>query len=109
MPLTDRFAGVPSTPSPSMAKANLKENGWIANGRAVRRAWELSGLSLKEFADTVGRDERQVKRWMTADERPQIETIFAAKALQAPLVIAMAEQAGHGVELETTIRIRRPA
>ena len=94
-----------------MAKADLRkaENGWIENGRAIERTRELSGLSLKEFADVVGRDERQVKRWETAAERPQIETVFAVPVLRQSLVIALAEQAGVGVKVTTHIEIARVA
>jgi hypothetical protein len=93
-----------------MAKAHLrKAENWQANGLAIARTRELSGLSLKLFAAAVKRDERQVARWVIAAERPQLETVFAAPALRALLVIALAEQAGLGVDVQTTITVKRIA
>ena len=95
-----------------MAKADLRKaemGDWrSAIGRAIERTRTLGQRSLKEFADLVGRDERQVKRWITGDERPQFDALFAVPELRAALVIALAEIAGN-VEVETTVRIRRTA
>lgn len=96
-----------------MAKASLdplrkaENEHWIVNGRAIERAKELSGLSLKQFADALKRDERQVAKWFVAAERPQLETVFAVPQLRCPLVIALAEQAGEQIEVVTEIRVRR--
>jgi ribosome-binding protein aMBF1 (putative translation factor) len=95
---------------PRMAKANLRKpepDAWRARvGSAVERTRTLSGLSLKEFADAIGRDERQVARWITAVERPQVDAIFAVESLRGVLVISLAELA-HDIEVITEIRIRR--
>src|SRR5690242_5413272 len=93
-----------------MAKADLrKTEDWrAAIGRAIERARTLSQLSLKELADLVGRDERQVARWIGGTERPQLDAIFAVPQLRGPLVIALAELSG-SVDVVTTISIRRIA
>lgn len=95
---------------PRMAKADLrkteKAHAWQVNGHAVQRAWELSRLSLKQFAAAVKRDERQVARWMAGIERPQIETVLAVRGLRPYMVIALAEDAD-GVEVVTEIRVKR--
>jgi len=77
----------------------------LAVGRAIDRV--KGQLSLKEFAALVQREERQVGRWLTGDERPQFDALFAVETLRRPLVIALAELAGEVVELETVIRVRR--
>jgi hypothetical protein len=95
-----------------MAKADLPKAemvDWRAQiGTAIERTRLLSGLSLKAFAGTIGRDERQVGRWITGDERAQLDAIFAVRELRGPLVIALAELS-QTVEVETTLRIRRTA
>lgn len=97
---------------PQMAKADLRktemdDEQWrVEVGRAIERTRTLSGLSLKEFADAVGRDERQVGRWIAAKERPQLDAIFASpnKRIGQSLVVAIAEIAG--VIVETLVRVR---
>jgi len=95
-----------------MAKADLQDIrkadiDWkLAIGRAIERV--MGTLLLKEFADLIHRDERQVKRWIDGKERPQFDAIFAVDRFRGPLVIALAELA-HDVEVETTITIRRTA
>lgn len=95
-----------------MAKADLRkpEIGDFREqiGRGIERARLLSGLSLKEFADQIGRDERQIARWITGAERPQFDAIFAVKALRGPMVVALAELS-ETVDVQTTIVIRRSA
>lgn len=66
-------------------------------------------LSLEEFAHALGKDERQVKRWQTAEERPQVEAVFAIERFQVALIVAMAKRIGNAVEVETVIRVRRSA
>lgn len=96
-----------------MARADLRkaenEEKWNESiGKAIERTRTLSGKSLKEFADAVGRDERQVARWISGGENPQLARIFRCAALRQSLVIALAELA-EGVTIETTVTIRRIA
>lgn len=95
-----------------MARAHLRKAEKVTDwreqvGKAIERTRALGGLSLKEFAAAVGRDTRQVSRWETGCENPQLHTIFAVKALRQLFVLALAEVAGEGIEIETTVRIRR--
>lgn len=79
-------------------------------GGAIERMRLLCGLSLKELADRVGRDERQIARWIAGTERPQMDALFAVEALRQPIVVALAELAeGDGIEIVTEIRVRRRA
>lgn len=98
---------------PRMAKADLRKAETEAHrqeiGRVVERIQKLSGLNLQEFAAAVGRDERQVKRWFTGEERPQFDAIRAVPVLRPLVPIAMAEDAGATVEIETIVRVRRSA
>jgi len=95
------------------AKAGLRnpENPYRVIGEAIAITQKLSRLAPKEFAAKVGRDERQVARWMTAEERPQIETVFAVVEFQLLVVQAFAELAKparpEAIDLVTEIRIRR--
>jgi len=93
-----------------MAKADLrKAENWRESGEAIKQTRELSGLNLDEFADALGKDQRQITRWEKAEERPQLETVYASKRLRPFLVIAMAKGAGVDVEVETVIRVKRIA
>lgn len=93
-----------------MAKADLrKAEMWRERiGQAVERARLLRGWSLKELADHVGRDERQIARWIAGTERPQWDALFAVESLRGPFVIALAEVAGD-IEVTTHITLRRTA
>jgi transcriptional regulator with XRE-family HTH domain len=94
-----------------MAKADLRKaeledwRGYI--GQAIERMRMLSGLSLKEFAARLDRDERQIARWIAGTERPQFDVLFADEGLRQALVIALCELAGGGVEITTQITVRR--
>lgn len=92
-----------------MAKADLKNlETWKASlGTAVQRCFDLAGVSQKEGAALVARDPAQVQRWIAGSERPQFDALFAVDRLRQPIVIALAEIAGQGVELETVIRVKR--
>lgn len=82
-------------------------------GGAIERTRMLLSLSLKEFAglmplpDGTERDERQIARWISGAERPQLDALFAVDAIRQPLVIALAELAN--AEIVTQITIRRRA
>lgn len=94
-----------------MAKADLRKaerDPWREEiGQAIERVKERSGLSLKEFAEAVQRDERQVGRWFDGTEHPQIAAIFAVALLRPLLIVVLAELAGADVDIETVVRIRR--
>lgn len=94
--------------APKMAKADLRKaetQVWAqAVGHAVQRAVSICGWSLKEFAAAIGREERQCARWITGEERAQLDTMFAVEALRQPLVQALAELAD--AEVVVTVRLR---
>jgi hypothetical protein len=75
-------------------------------GRAVRRAMELQGWTLDRLALEVGKDVRQIGRWIDGSEHAQLDVLFAVEAFRASLVIGLAEQSGVA-DVETTIRFRR--
>lgn len=95
---------------PRMAKAVKKvdeETIRAAVGLVVRRCFQLAGLSQKEGAALIGRDEAQVARWIAATERPHFDAILKQPDLQRHLIQAFAEMVQAGVELETVIRVTR--
>lgn len=81
-------------------------------GRAIQRAVSLAGLSNKEAAGQVGVDDAEFGKWLTGsseNRHPHLDRLFAVEALRVPLVIALAELAGAGVEIDTVIRVKRIA
>ena len=96
-----------------MAKAALpdvrKAENWSDLGRAIDRVRTLHRLSLKEFADALQRNERQVARWFEGTERPQLEVVFGVVKFRQSVVVALAELAGDGVIVETVVRVQRRA
>lgn len=90
---------------PRMAKAVLRK---AEIGKAIERTRTLCQLTLKEFSSAIGRDERQIARWIAGTERPQLDTIFAAEELRDALIQALAEQSDR-IQIQTVITIRRTA
>jgi hypothetical protein len=105
-----RHRVIPETPRPTMAKADLRkaEPGALLIGRALQRAASLLGWSLKELAGAVGRDPRQVARWIAGQERAPLDLLWDVETLRQPLVIALAERCD-GCDVVTEIRVRRIA
>jgi transcriptional regulator with XRE-family HTH domain len=99
----DRFETVPLRP----AKADLKK---VDVGPIVARTFQLAGLSQKEAAALIGRDQAQIARWVSGAERVQLDALLAVEALRTPFIVALAETAaGSGVAVETSITVRRTA
>lgn len=97
--------------APAMAKADLKKvEARRAIGRVVARVFELAGKTQKEAAALLGhKSEATVSRWIAGTERPHFDELESVEAFAAVLVIAWAEVRGHGVEVETIVRVRREA
>jgi len=94
---------------PAKARLNSIELSWLPKiGAALRRAFQLANLSQKEVAALIGRDTAQVARWLSGQERPQFDVLFAVEALRGPLVIALAGLADD-IDVTTTISVRRRA
>lgn len=116
----NRSLAQPSLPTPlllsdvngKMAKASIRKTDtdalYRALGGAMVEVMRASGLTLKEFAAAIGKDERQLHRQMEGQDRPQIESVFAIDRFRGPLVIALARLASD-VDVVTEIRVRRPA
>jgi transcriptional regulator with XRE-family HTH domain len=78
-------------------------------GEAVKKAARLAGdWSLKELAAHLKRDERQVARWLSGQERAQLDVLWEVEELRGPLVLALAELSQQA-EVVTTISLRRIA
>ena len=97
------------------AKADLKdvrkaeiEGLWGKWGGCIDEVRGVFRLTLKEFAAELGKDERQVARWIAGQERPQIEVVFAVERFQGVMLIALARSASD-VEVNTVIHVRRSA
>lgn len=93
---------------PTMARATLVPPlAPMDIGRCLDQARRCVGLTLKELAAALGRDARQVRRWIDGSERTQMDVVFGVEALRAPFVLALAELAG--LDVVTTISVRRTA
>ena len=111
---------VPTSPAPShrvipemhpaAAKAHLRKADVSAAdiGQCLDYARRDVGWTLDQLAGELGRDPRQVRRWIDGTERTQMDVVFGVLSLRPPFVIALASLAGC-CELETVIRIRRVA
>jgi ribosome-binding protein aMBF1 (putative translation factor) len=94
------------------AKADLRKTGdeafYARIGQCIDEVRNVFGLSIKEFAAVLGKNESQVRRWVEGSERPQIEAVFAVEKFQGAMVIALARLAT-GVDVDTVIHVRRSA
>jgi ribosome-binding protein aMBF1 (putative translation factor) len=90
-----------------MAKADLRKAESNDVGRAIDRARQLRGWSLKEFSGAAQREERQIARWIAGTEHPQLDTLFAIVSFRHALIVALAESAGLGVKVHTIVTIEQ--
>lgn len=93
-----------------MAKAHLKElEAWRERvGKQLVRARQLAGLTQSELAAKFEHsDSAQLSRWESGKENPQMAAYFSIPEMQQPVVIALAALAEGGVEVHTTISIRK--
>lgn len=94
--------------APADVRKAEKDALWAELGKCLVFVCYDAGLSLKEFASRLGKDERQLHRQMEGQERPQIEAVFAVPEFRAPLVIALSRLTNE-IEMFTEIRVRRTA
>lgn len=92
---------------PCMAKASLEKDWRRLVGEAVGRCFDLAGKSQKEVGALVHRDDATISRWVSGEERPQIDAIFSKDELRRWMVVALAELASDCFVTETVIRVRR--
>lgn len=98
----------PAKVAPDVLKKLEKDALWAELGKCLVFVCYDAGLSLKEFAAKVGKDEGQLHRQMEGKERPQIEAVFAVPEFRASLVIALSRLTNE-IEMFTEIRVRRTA
>lgn len=92
------------------AKADLRKSEidpfYARIGQCLDEVRNVFGLTLKEFAIALGKNESQLRRQIEGRERPQIEAVFAVERFQPALVIALARMAT-GIEIDTVLHIRQ--
>lgn len=107
--------------SPTEAKVNFdhlrkaETTDWkVLLGAAIKRARSRREWSLNELAGKIPlpdgrpRDDRQVARWETGDERPHWDALFGIEPyFRQLLIVSLAELSGESVYIETVVRIRR--
>lgn len=75
-------------------------------GRIIERAIELSRRPNKDMADAMGYDNAaMLSRWISGAADAQFVKLWAVRWFRPFLVAAMAERAGVGVNVKTTIEI----
>lgn len=90
------------------ARVRIPDVDWlVVIGAAIQHAVKDAGLSNKEAAALAVVDDAEFGKWLNGTRRPQFDKLFAVAALRRPLVIAMAQLGGDGVEIVTEIRVRR--
>lgn len=99
---------------PEMAKAEIAgrvkpemRRFWAETGACLDEARRVVGWTIEQLAAEVGRDARQVRRWIAGEEQTQLAAVFAVEPLRQPFVIALARLAN--CEVITEIRVRRSA
>lgn len=97
-----------------MAKADLPKGenpDFLAEiGHCLDVARRDVGWNHDELADRLGKDKKQVGRWIRGEERTQVDAVFAVDALRGPFVVALAGLVARddsGVQVVTEIRLRR--
>lgn len=113
MTASDRRAEVLRTDQPArMAKASVRFSDPDVLRRELGACIEAvrheSRLTLDEFAHALGKDPSQVGRWISGEDRPQIETVLAVERFQPLMVVALAGLSKQ-IEVVTEIRVRRSA
>jgi hypothetical protein len=95
-----------------MAKASVRKTDTAAFyaelGACIDEVRQQFGLTCKEFAVELGKNESYIRRQIEGSERPQLEMVFAVERFRPVLVIALAKRAA-GVDVVTEIRVRRSA
>ena len=110
-----RDAALANVPAPRMAKASVALKPESADalaeiGECLDAARRDVGWTLDQLAAELGRDARQVARWIRGDERTQVDVVFAVEPLRRPFVVALAlvvARDDSGVVVSTDIRVRR--
>jgi ribosome-binding protein aMBF1 (putative translation factor) len=106
--LPDKASGVAKAALGEVRKADLPD-ARVRVGLMVRRCRALSGLLLKEFADELKRDERQVARWESGEDRAQVDAFEKSEKLWPLWLQAQAETTrAAGVKVKTTIEFEGP-
>ena len=93
-----------------MAKAHLPK-GEAVDARPISAA-EIGGCldfarrsvgwTVDQLAAELGKDSKQVSRWMRGEERTQVDVVFGVIALRKPFVIALANLSGE-FQIQTTL------
>lgn len=92
---------------PAMAKANLPK-GEVEPmtpaeiGGCLDYARRDVGWTVDQLAAELGRDSKQVARWMRGEERTQVDVVFSVPPLRKPFVIALAKLTGE-FQIEPTL------
>lgn len=105
-------AVLPDIGRPVMAKADVRgpDVSWMVKiGGAIQDAVRAARWSNKEAAGKAHVDDAEFGKWVSGARRPHLDRLLAVPELRAPLIIALALLDGEGVEVTTTITLRRTA
>jgi ribosome-binding protein aMBF1 (putative translation factor) len=110
--LHDRVASGPRVipeKASAMAKAEVRkaENDEIQAeiGGCLDYARREVGWTLDQLAAELGRDPRQIRRWIAGEETLQMHVAWKVQALRQPFVIALAKLAACAIEVVIRARV----
>jgi ribosome-binding protein aMBF1 (putative translation factor) len=93
----------------AMAKAGIRkaENDEIQAeiGGCLDYARREVGWTLDQLAAELGRDPRQIRRWIAGEETLQMHVAWKVQALRQPFVIALAKLAACAIEVVIRARV----
>lgn len=79
-------------------------------GRRVERTFELMGITKQDAAFRMGySDAGTVSRWCSGTERPHLDKLFQLDGFEQAWLLASAEHNAPTMEVETIVKLRRPA
>ena len=96
---------------PKMAKASLGKGETrefraelLLIGECLDEARRVVGWSVERLSQELEKDSKQVGRWMSGEERTQVDVIWTVPVLRQPFMVALAKRAD--CTIETIVRVR---
>lgn len=103
-------------PAKKLAKATLESEapskflGASRLGRVLERCFEHAHMTKDQASREMGyADASTVSKWIAGEVPFNFWRLWSCETLQGAFIAALAEDAGSRVEIETLVRVRRPA
>lgn len=94
-------------PEPRMAKADLRKPESDENRQRIAKQIDsaLARWDLKTLSELVKRDERQIARWKTGAERPQLDALLEDAVVYRAVLLALFEL-DPAADVQTTVSVK---